>query len=95
MQLYKTLVQPHLKHVVLIEKLCRGCRRIHQVVAWIGESQLKEEVEQICIFSLGYQVTKGQIEGYTIMRFIIMVDSQSYFFTREKMSNHGMHSFKV
>ena len=104
MQLYKTLVRPHLEYCVQfwsphyrkdVEALERVQRRFTRMLPGLESMQFDQRLRELGLYSLERRRMRGDmIEVYKILRGIDRVDSQCLFPRAPLLSTRG-HGFKV
>ena len=104
LQLYRTLVRPHLEYSVQfwsphyqkdVEALERAQKRFIRMLPCMEGISYKERLEKLGLFSLEQRRLRGDlIEVYKIMRGMDRVDSQKLFPRVEESIIRG-HRFKV
>jgi len=104
LQLYKTLVRPHLEYCVQfwsphykkdVEALERVQRRFTRMLPGMEGRSYEERLRDLRLFSLERRRLRGDlIEAYKMIRGLDRVDSDSLFPRMEKASTRG-HSFKL
>jgi len=104
MQLYKTLVRPHLEYCAQfwsphyrkdVEKIERVQRRFTRMLPGLSGMPYEDRLRQLGLFSLERRRMRGDlIEVYKMLRGIDRVDSQRLFPRVEMAATRG-HRFKV